>query len=130
MFGRKRKETARRRDPLDRIDYLHQKIAGYYLYGQARTGGDYVILSSPSRLQEALLADSGEASSCNVNVLSLHDATAEIQVAACCKLEIRVARGRVRFVILEAVEVLIALAAHFTAIRLLFLHAQGAGVRC
>jgi hypothetical protein len=35
----------------------------------------------------------------------------------------------VRFVVFQAVEVLIALAAHFTAIRLLLLHAQGAGVR-
>lgn len=87
------------------------------------------ILRGPSRLQKALLADSGEAGSCNVDVLSLHDATAEIQIATCSKLEIGVTWRRVRFVIFEPVEVLIALAADFTAIWLLFLHAQGARVR-
>lgn len=78
--------------------------------------------------QEAFLADSGESSSSNVDVLSLHHTTAEIQVATCGKLEIGVAGWRMRFVIFEPVQVLVALAAHFAAVWLLFLHAQGARV--
>lgn len=128
MFGRNQKNGAGKKG-LSTVSIICIKESLGIICMDKQGLGDLCILSSLSRLQKALLADSGEASSCNVNVLSLHDATAEIQIAACCKLEIRVAWGRVRFVIFETVQVLIALAAHLTAIRLLLFHAQGAGVR-
>lgn len=78
--------------------------------------------------QEAFLANSGESSSSNVDVLSLHDTAAKIQIATCSKLEIGVAGWRVRFVVFEPVEVLVTLAAHLTPIRFLLLHAESAGV--
>lgn len=76
---------------------------------------------------EALLAYAGQASSGHVDVLSLHDTAAEVQIAT-TQLEIRVAGGRMGFVIFEPVEVLVALAAHFAPVWLLFLHAQSAGI--
>lgn len=78
---------------------------------------------------EALLAYPGQTSAGNVDVLSLHDTAAEVQVAA-PELEIGVARGRMGFVIFEPVQVLVALAAHFAPVWLLFLHAEGAWVWC
>ena len=78
---------------------------------------------------EAFLADSGEASSGNIDVLTLHDTAAEVQIAT-SKLEIGIAGRRVRLVVFEAVEILVSLAAHFAAVWLLFLHAEGTGIWC
>lgn len=44
---------------------------------------------------KALLANPGESSPSNVDVLPLHDTTANIQIATCRKLEIWIARRRV-----------------------------------
>jgi hypothetical protein len=82
-----------------------------------------MLWTSKGASQEAFFANSGESSSSDVDVLSLHDSTAEVQIATCCNLEIRVARRRVRFVVFKTVQVLISLAAYFTAVRLFLLHA-------
>jgi hypothetical protein len=79
--------------------------------------------------QKAFFANSGEASSSNVDVLPLHDSATQSHVAT-PKLEIGVAGGRMRLVIFEAVQVLIPLAAHLAAIWLFFLHAQGTWIWC
>lgn len=79
--------------------------------------------------QEAFFANSRETSSSNIDVLSLHDTAAHVQVATCSKLEVRVAGRRMRFVVFESVKVLVALAAYFAAVWFLLLHAQSAGVR-
>lgn len=78
--------------------------------------------------QKAFLADPGESSSSNVDVLSLHDSSAEVQVATCGDLEVGIARWRMRFVVFEPVEVLISFAAYFAAVRLLLLHAESTGI--
>lgn len=80
--------------------------------------------------QEAFFANSREASSSNIDVLSLHDTATHIQVATCSKLEVGVAGRRMRFVVFESVKVLVAFAANFAAVWFLLLHAQSAGVRC
>lgn len=70
---------------------------------------------------QSLLTDTGETSSSHVDVLTLHDST-DIQASTSGQLEVRVAGRRVRFVILETVKVLVALAANLTPVGLLFLH--------
>lgn len=76
---------------------------------------------------ETFFANSGETSSSNVDVLSLHDTTAHGKVAA-SELEVWVAGWGMRLVVFKSVQVLITFAAHLAAVRLLFLHAKSAWV--
>lgn len=82
-----------------------------------------------TRSHKTFFANSGETSSSNVDVLPLHDSTAQGKVAA-SKLEVGVAGRGVGLVVFESVQVLIALAAHLAAVGLFFLHAKSAGIRC
>jgi hypothetical protein len=51
------------------------------------------IIYEAKKSQEAFFADTGEACSSNVDVLSLHDTAAQSQIAT-CKLEIWITGGR------------------------------------
>ena len=71
------------------------------------------------------LADTSKAGTRNVNV---HTGGVEGSVNARRELEVRIARRRMQLVIFEAVQVLVALAAHVAFEGFLFLHAECAGV--
>lgn len=87
-----------------------------------------IMTSSFTCSHEAFFANSGETSSSNVDVLSLHHSTTKGKVAS-SKLEVWVARRRVRFVVFESVQVLVALATHLAAVGLFLLHAKCTRVR-